>query len=242
MIGVILAGGDGTRLTTSTGQDICKALRKINNKHLIEFSLDNLIKLEISDVYIVIGKQGESIKSAIGNTYNGLTIHYVHQPQQIGLVNAFVQVLNEIACDEPVVLQLSDEIFVDLNINAIKYAFITQKIDFYCGVTPEENVEKIKNNFSVETDDNSLLIKCVEKPAVVVNNIKGTGFSLFNGETQKIIKETYATEPDKLSDLCDCFNYLTALGYKGLAFPVAEREFNINTASDLTEVEDFLNN
>lgn len=242
MIGVILAGGDGTRLTTSTGQNICKALRKINNRYLIEFSLDNLIELEISDAYIVIGKQGDSIKSAIGNTYKGLTIHYVRQPQQKGLVNAFVQVLNKIACDESIVLQLSDEIFVNLNIDAIKNAFDTKEFDFYCGVTPEENPEKIKNNFSVETDENSLLIKCVEKPAIVVNNIKGTGFSLFNESTQKVIKEAYTNEPDKLYDLCDCFNYLTASGYKGLAFSVAEREFNINTASDLLEIEDYLNN
>ncbi len=240
MIGVILAAGDGTRLAMSTGQDICKALRIINDKHLIEFALNNLIDLEITEVYIVIGKQGDLIKEVIGNEYKSLTVHYVRQYEQKGLVDAFVQALKIVDSDESVILQLSDEIFIDLNTKFIKNAVKEENFDFYCGVTPEENQQKIKNNFSVETDSNSLLVKCTEKPKVVTDNVKGTGFSIFSGKTQKIIKETYESESNTLYDLCDCFNYLVASGYRGLVFPVAKREFNINTLLDLTEVEDYL--
>lgn len=240
MIGVILAAGDGTRLAMSTGQDICKALRKINDTHLIEFALDNLVELEINEVYIVVGKQGDSIKEVIGNQYKSLTVHYVHQYEQKGLVDAFVQALKEIKDNETVILQLSDEIFIDLNTKFIKNELKEENFDFYCGVTPEENQQKIKNNFSVETDSDSLLVKCTEKPKVVTDNVKGTGFSIFSGKTQKIIKEIYESENNTLYDLCDCFNYLTQLNYRGLVFPVAKREFNINTLIDLTEVEDYL--
>ncbi len=240
MIGVILAAGDGTRLSISTGQDICKALRKINNTHLIEFALNNLIELEANEVYIVVGKQGDLIKNTIGNKYKTLNIHYVNQPQQKGLMNAFLQALNVMNCSETVVLQLSDEIFIDLETDAIKNAIKTEDVDFYCGVTLEENPEKIRNNFSVETDNDSLLVKCIEKPQIVTNNIKGTGFTIFNGKMQKIIKEIYDSDPDKLCDLCDCFNYLVSLGYRGLTLNVAKKEFNINTVSDLTEAESFL--
>lgn len=240
MIGVILAAGDGTRLKKSTGQDICKALRKINNKYLIEFALDNLIVLEANEAYIVVGKQGDLIRNAIGDKYKSLNVLYVCQPQQKGLMNAFVQALKAMDCDETVILQLSDEIFIDLETESIKNAIKTEKVDFYCGVTFEENPEKIKNNFSVETNDDSLLIKCTEKPQVVTDNIKGTGFSIFNGKTQKMITETYETEPDMLYDLCDCFNYLVASGYRGLTLNVAKKEFNINTVSDLTEAENFM--
>lgn len=239
MIGVILAAGDGTRLKESTGQDICKALRKINDTHLIEFALNNLIDLKITEVYIVVGKQGDSVKKVIGDSYKGLIVHYVYQSQQKGLVDAFVQALKVMNCNETVVLQLSDEIFIDLKTESIIDKVESGKFDFYCGTTYEENSEKIKNNFSVETDD-SLLIKCTEKPKVVTDNVKGTGFSIFNRKTHKIIKETYESENNTIYDLCDCFNYLTASGYRGLAFSVAEREFNINTATDLAEVEAFL--
>lgn len=239
MIGVILAAGDGTRLKESTGQDICKALRKINNTHLIEFALNNLIALEVNETYIVVGKQGDLIRKTIGDKYKNLTVHYVHQPQQNGLVDAFVQVLKAMDYDKTVILQLSDEIFIDLETESIRKAIKTEEVDFYCGVTFEENPEKIKNNFSVETDGDSLLIKCTEKPQIVTDNIKGTGFSIFNGKTQKKITETCEAEPGILYDLCDCFNYLVASGYRGLTLNVAKKEFNINTVLDLTEAENF---
>lgn len=240
MVGVILAAGDGTRLAKSTGQDICKALRIINNKRLIEFALDNLVDLEANEVYIVVGKQGSLIKEAIGNQYKTMKVHYVVQEQQKGLMNAFLQAINVMSLEEAVVLQLSDEILIDLETEAIKNAIKTEDVDFYCGITLEENPEKIKNNFSVEADENDVLVKCIEKPQIVTNNIKGTGFTIFNSKTQKLIKEIYATDPQKLCDLCDCFNYLVNNGYCGLVLKVAEKEFNINTVSDLSEAESFL--
>lgn len=234
MIGVILAAGDGTRLTKSTGQNICKPLKKINNKHLLEYSLDNLVELEANEVYVVVGKQGDLIKEAFGNEYKGLNVHYVYQQEQKGLMNAFVEALNVMNCDETVILQLSDEIFIDLKIEEIKKA-IQKDFDFYCGITFEDDIEKIKNNFSVETDDKSKLIKCVEKPKIVTNNIKGTGFTIFNAKTLEVIKAN-----TELHDLCDSFNYLTETGYGGHALNIAEKEFNINTLDDLAEAENYL--
>ena len=231
MIGVILAAGDGTRLEMSTGQKICKPLRKINNKHLLEYSLDNLIELGVAKTYIVVGKQGDSIKDAFGDEYKGLKLHYVYQKEQNGLMNAFVEALNVMDCDDTVILQLSDEIFIDLKVEEIQKA-LQKDFDFYCGITFEDDIEKIKNNFSVEADNESKLINCIEKPQIVNNNIKGTGFTIFCAETLEIIKAH-----TELRDLCDSFNYLTENGYKGLALNIAEREFNINTLDDLTEAE-----
>lgn len=240
MVGIILAAGDGKRLKNSKNEDCCKPLVKVNEKNLIDYALDNLIQLEISEAYVVIGKEGDLIKSTLGNEYKNIRLHYVCQYEQKGLINAFLQALSVMENDEAVVLQLSDEIFVDLKSEQIKSMIKDEKADFYCGVTPEDNPQKIKNNFSVETDSNLFLIKCTEKPQVVIDNIKGTGFSIFNHKTIKVIKDTYKTKPEKLFDLCDSFNYLVSSGYKGLTFPVAEREFNINTLSDFSEAEECL--
>lgn len=239
MFGVILAAGDGKRLKDSRQENCCKPLIKINEKSLIEYALDNLTKLGIDNTYVVIGKEGEMIKNVIGDEYKGIKVIYVVQQEQIGLVDAFVQALDVTDCKETAVLQLSDEIFVDLQADSIKGMVEKNEYDFYCGVTPEENPEKIKNNFSVEIDG-SLIVKCTEKPKEVHNDIKGTGFSIFCGEAQKLIKEMYKSDSKKLFDLCDCFNVLTEAGNRGYAFTVAEKEFNINTIADLTEAENYL--
>lgn len=235
MVGIILAAGDGKRLKSSSNDDRCKPLTEVNEKSLITYALDNLVQLEVDTAYIVVGKEGDLIKTAVGNEYKGISLHYVNQQEQNGLMNALLEALNVMNCDETVVLQLSDEIFIDLKADLIKNTIEKNEFDFYCGITFEEDAKKIKNNFSVETDDESVLIKCIEKPQVVTNNIKGTGFTVFSPKTLEIIKSHI-----ELKDLCDSFNYLTENGYKGFTLNIAEREFNINTIEDLEEAESFL--
>lgn len=239
MVGVILAAGNGVRLKNSTGEDGCKPLRIINDIHLIEFALNNYIELGIGKVIIVVGKQGELVKNAIGYEYKGIEVSYAYQPHQRGLINAFIYALDAISNDEDVVLQLADEIFIDLKAENIKTHISEMTYDFYCGVTYENNLEKIKNNFSIETDENSIVRKCTEKPSVVINNIKGTGFCIFKNTSIQLLKSVYDENTNTPNDLCDYLNYLIAENKKGLAFCLAEKEFNINTLSDLTEAESY---
>lgn len=240
MVGVILAAGDGKRLKESRQEDCCKPLIKIKGKRLIEYALDNLVELEADKAYIVVGKEGNLIKKILGDQYNGLELFYVVQPEQLGLINAFTYAINIIGCSETVVLQLSDEIFVGLEIEKIKNCIKDGAYDFYCGVTFEEDPEKIKKNFSVDVYDEGIIRKCVEKPTNIVNNIKGTGFCVFNSEALKLLNNKKDKEVELLHDLCDYINYMIVKGNKGLAFCIARKEFNINTFADLFEVQSFL--
>lgn len=240
MVGIILAAGDGVRLRKSSGRDCCKSLEKVHSTRLIEYALDNLDMLGIEKAVIVIGKQGDSVKSAVGQKHKNVEIEYVHQPKQFGLINAFVQALHSVQ-NESAVLQLADEIFSELDINAINQHIKAEQFDFSCGITYESNPQKIKANFSVETDHGSLIKKCTEKPTEIINNIKGTGFCIFKNETLEILKNIYNEEENTPKDLCDFFNYLIKSGKKGAAFCVAKNEFNINTIADLEEAECFFN-
>lgn len=239
MTGVILAAGNGVRLKDTTGEDVCKALRKINDTYLIEFALNNLVELNIDKAVIVVGKQGELIKKAVGSEYRGIEISYAYQTEQRGLINAFMQAVELIESDD-VVLQLADEIFVGFKSESINALAGEMTFDFCCGFTYENDKEKIKGNFSVETDENSVMIKCTEKPSIVTNNIKGTGFCIFKRSSVELLKSIYDEATNKPDDLCDFLNFLISVNRKGLAFCLAEKEFNINTASDITEAENFL--
>ncbi len=234
MIGIILAAGNGTRMKKSSNVDSCKVLRKINDTYLIEFALKNLIELDVTDVFVVVGKDGENIKNAIGEEYNGLKITYVYQAQPKGLINALVQALNSFEPDD-VVLQLADEIFIKLNSENIKAMVKANAYDFYYGVTYEDDAQKIKGNYSVETDENMLIKKCIEKPENIINNIKGTGFCIFRQNVLKLLGDVYNEADNTPNNLCDFSDLLVEKGKKGLAFFVAEKEFNINTATDLEQ-------
>ena len=231
MTGIILAAGDGTRFSKSSGIQCCKVLQRVKDKYLLEYSLNNLVVLGITEVFIVVGKMGSLIRENIGNEYKGVKINYVVQQKQVGLVDALSIALDSMNRNDDIILQLADEIFIDFHTDAISKLILENKFDFYCGVTYEGDREKIKSNFSVETDESMMIKHCAEKPKIVTNNIKGTGFCIFNKASIDLLKKEY--NKYSLYDLCDYINFLVENKKNGIAFHVAEKEFNINTFSDL---------
>lgn len=239
MLGIVLAAGNGTRLSATTGRPVCKALERFAGSYLIEYALNNLIDLGLTEAIIVVGKQGDLIKQIIGNSYKSLNLIYTTQTQQKGLINALSHTFPFIY-NEGVILQLADEILVEPQIDTIKNFLDTMNNDFYCGFTYDEDTNKIKNNFSIESDNEGFIKKCIEKPSVVTNTIKGTGFCIFNKDSFEILKTIYNEEANTPFDLCDYINHLVNEGKKGVAFCVAEQEFNINTLSDLNSAYNYL--
>jgi len=73
---VILAAGKGTRLKAKTDA-LPKAMIEIENKPLLEYSLDALIENGIADVIMVVGFRHETISRRFGTHYRGLKIRYV---------------------------------------------------------------------------------------------------------------------------------------------------------------------
>lgn len=236
MVGIILAAGNGSRLQSTANGNVCKPLVKIGDKPLITYSLDNFLQLGIRRVYIVVGKKTEQVQEFIGDSYKGMTVHYALQQEPKGLIHAMMQALYAIG-EEAVVLQLSDEVFVDLKQEEILRTLESEKYDFFCGITPEENPEKIKGNYSVETNQDGTVVKCTEKPKIVVNAMKGTGFCFFSKAALDILKAQYSEQQNTPGDLCDYMNLLIRENRRGLALPIAEKEYNINTPADLLEAQ-----
>lgn len=236
MVGVILAAGNGTRFGSSS---FCKVLNRINNITLIELALNHLVQFGIHEAYIVVGKHADRISGILGCEYSGIQIHYVHQPKQLGLINALVQALPFLPEGEDVCLQLADEVFFDLKTEAIKDSLAEMGFDVYCGITIEENPEKIMQNYSVEVSGTSRITRCVEKPTSVPNNMKGTGMCFFRHSTLQMLGQIYDTHTGAPCDLCDFLNYLIAAGRTVTALLVAEKEININTPADLEEAVAF---
>ena len=75
MKAVILAAGMGIRLRPMT-ETLPKGLVEINNKTLLERSLDALNENNITEAIIVTGFYGDSIKARIGETYKNIKISY----------------------------------------------------------------------------------------------------------------------------------------------------------------------
>ncbi len=230
MIGIILAAGKGKRLMKDTGIDRAKALISIGGKRLIEYALENLHLMQVEKIYIVVGEHKNEVVEAVGDNYRGIPIAYVIQSEPIGLMNAVSKVLP--FCDTGAVVQLSDEIFINPNTDYIK-SFQNQNADFLCGMIKEGEPERIKENYSVLADTNGYIIRTHEKPTQIINDMKGTGFCIFNKSCMDILRRVYSEDENTPFDLCDFMNLLVWEGKKGKCFEVAKKELNINTKADL---------
>jgi NDP-sugar pyrophosphorylase family protein len=89
MQAVILAAGRGNRMGRIT-EDLPKCLLPIKGMAIIEYSLACL-PLEISEILIIVGYQGEMIKSYLGNNYRNITIKYFFQKELDGTAGAVWQ-------------------------------------------------------------------------------------------------------------------------------------------------------
>lgn len=230
MLGLILAAGSGSRLGEGFGKEVCKPLVKIAGKHLIEYSLENLFSMKVERIYIVVGEYKKSIEEKIGSSYNGVPVYYVTQKRPVGLVNAIACALPEL--DNDTVLQLSDEIFVKSAAETIGEIWKEGTADIICGVTRESDPEKIRGNYSVDITEGGELIACTEKPKIVKNDLKGTGFCIFGKDCIDFLRGKYDEESNTPKDLCDYINLLLKDGKHGRIAEISAKEFNINTAED----------
>lgn len=86
MQAVILAAGRGTRMKDLT-ESVPKPMLKVLGKTLIEHKLDAL-PLEVDEVILVVGYQGEVIREAFGEEFGGRRIRYVVQENLDGTMGA----------------------------------------------------------------------------------------------------------------------------------------------------------
>lgn len=228
MVGLILAAGEGRRLFGVDTAESCKPLVEVHGKRLLSCALDNLAPFGIRQAVIVVGRHKNAIQTIYGDAYKGIRLTYAYQNEPNGIVNAILSAEEYITDD--FVLQLSDEIFFGLK--SIDNPFEGFK-DFAVGYVTEEDENKIKGNYSIDLDSNHEILKCTEKPTVVANHYKGTGFCFFRKKTLNILKAFYDQEINKPTDLCDFINLLISKGNRGCIIEIADAEININTKQDL---------
>jgi len=76
MQAIILAAGMGKRLGDLTC-DNTKCMIKVNGEILVERVLGQLTKFPLKKIVLVIGYEGQKLKSFVGNIWNGVPVEYV---------------------------------------------------------------------------------------------------------------------------------------------------------------------
>lgn len=81
---LILAAGLGTRMKS----DLAKVLHKLDGRPLINHVCRTATALAPESIYVVIGHQGDEVKTAVLNELNGQKVAFVTQEKQLGTGDA----------------------------------------------------------------------------------------------------------------------------------------------------------
>ena len=159
MKGIILHGGNGTRLRPLTYTDV-KQLLPIAGKPISEYALENLIEIGIKEVNIVIGSTGgEEVKKYYGNGERwGISITYTYQDKPLGIAHAIGLIRNFVVNDNFVVF-LGDN-FVQNGISNLYSNFISHNYEGMIALV------KVKNpvQFGIAEVEGDRIVRLVPLP------------------------------------------------------------------------------
>jgi glucose-1-phosphate thymidylyltransferase len=182
MKGIILSGGNGTRLYPLT-KVISKQLLPVYNKPMIFYPLETLLKAGIKDILIIVAPDhSEQYKMLLGSGSDfEANFSYIIQPKPEGLAQAFIIGQKFIGQDN-VCLILGDNIFEDDFSQAIKN-FKSGGHVFAKKVPDPERFGVVK------FDRNMRAMQIEEKPKNYISDYAITGLYLYDNRVVEIAKQ-----------------------------------------------------
>ncbi len=192
MKGIILAGGNGTRLRPLTNAT-SKQLLPIYDKPLIFYPLSSLMELGIKDIALIVkSKEKDNFFSLLGDGKKfGVEITYLIQDEPNGLAEAFI-IAEKFIGTSNVTLILGDNIFYgDALKNSLSEKFTHGAKIFCCKVNDPER-------YGVAKVSGEKVIEIIEKPNEFISDFAVTGIYVYDNS---VIKKSKALVPSKRGEL-----------------------------------------
>lgn len=215
MKALILAGGTGSRLRplTHTG---AKQLLPVANKPIIFYGLEDIIKVGIRDIGIIVGKETiNDVKKGVGDGKRwGVNIEYIYQEEPLGLAHC-VKISKDFLADDPFIMYLGDNILKS-DLTAFVKEFEESGANSLILLTEVKNPEDFG---VVELDEKGRIKRLIEKPKKPSSNLALVGIYLFDRNIFKAVDEIKPSWRNEL-EITDAIQWLIDNGYKVLPHKV----------------------
>ena len=193
MKGIILAGGNGSRLFPIT-QIISKQLLPVYDKPMIYYPLSTLMLIGIKEILLIsTAKDLPQFESLFGDgSQLGLSISYAVQKKADGIAQALI-IGEDFIGDDNVTLILGDNIFYG------DYRFLKKSYNFRGGARIFSYYINDPERYGVlEFDNNGNAISIEEKPEFPKSNYVVTGLYMYDNDAPKFAREL---KPSKRGEL-----------------------------------------
>ena len=237
MKGIILAGGNGTRLFPLT-KIVCKQLLPVYDKPMIYYPLAILMEAEIKDILIIsTEKDIIKFKDLFGNGSSlGINLKYEVQKNPNGIAEAFL-IGEEFIGDDNITLILGDNIFYGENFNNILKENSKLKSG---GILFGYKVKNPGQYGVIEFDRNKKVISIEEKPAIPKSSYIIPGLYIYDNS---VIEKAKSLNPSKRGELeiTDISNLY--LKEEKLFVEILDKNFiwfDTGTCNSLLEAQNFI--
>lgn len=237
---VILAAGKGKRLQ-SEKFNLPKVLRKINNKPLIGYVLEQLDFVEKKDIYIIIGYMGQKVIDYCSRDYN-----YAWQTEQLGTAHALKQALIQYPDlnSEEIIVLMGDMPFIKKEtIKSLIEYNKTNKND----ITLISTFVDLPSSFGrIVRNQHEDLVKIIEVKDADENILKinevNTGIAIYNSKALNLIELIKNNNNQKEYYLTDLIHIGLKNGLKVKVLPIKDKNqfLGINTLDDLEKASRIL--
>ena len=240
MKGIVLAGGQGTRLYPST-KVVSKQLLTVYDKPMIYYPLSILMISEIKDILIISTPQDTPLyKNLLGNGDNyGLNINYMIQEKPEGIAQAFMIAKDFIGSDN-VCLILGDNIFYGNGLSKLLKKSIKNCKDHNKATVFGYYVNDPERYGVVSFDSNREVTKIEEKPSSPKSNYAVTGLYVYPNSVIDIAKRAKKSNRGEyeISDINNVY-----LGLKKLIVELLDKDFvwlDTGTHESMLEASNFI--
>jgi len=194
MIGIVLAGGTGTRLYPIT-KSVSKQLLPVYDKPMIHYPIATLMHAGIRDILLITTSQDQSsFKRLLGDgSQLGIRFRYLIQAEPKGLVEAFT-IAEKYIRGKKTSLILGDNIFhgTSLGKELRRYEKVEGAQIFGYRV-------KDPSQYGVaEINKNGEIVSIVEKPSALGSNIAIPGLYFYD---ESVIEKSKLVKPSKRGEL-----------------------------------------
>ena len=198
MKGIVLAGGNGTRLYPLT-KVVSKQLLPIYDKPMIYYSLSTLLLSGIKDILIISTPQDINFYEKLfsdGSQF-GLNIQYKIQPSPDGLAQAFI-LGEDFIGDDNVAMVLGDNIFYGSGFSGKLKKCVKTVNDDNKAVVFGYEVKNPKRYGVVDFDNDGNAISIEEKPQYPKSNFAVVGLYFYPNSVINIAKSIKPSQRGEL--------------------------------------------
>jgi len=235
--GVILAAGAGERIRPLS-LSIPKPLLPVCNKPIVQYQIEEMKRIGITDIFIVVGHLKSKITEYFGNGARlGVNIRYVEQKETLGIAHAVGQL--ESYVHNPFILWLGDIFFIPKDIELLLSIHKEKAASAVLAVKKEPDYELLKKNFAVQLSDDGKVKRVIEKPRYLHSNLKGCGIYLFDLNIFDAIRRTPRTAMRDEYEITNSIQILIEDGFTVYPAEVIRWDMNITYALDLLSCNQF---